>query len=525
MARSRAGAVIDPAKLIGVVLERLGAMAPCVPLPRRPGVFLPHGCVYQESGGLLELGAADTRSPLEAVRQGALLRHVVADVLVRVERELGLQDFVVSQHNTAYTTHNVMQATAGHFNVTRYWHATAYLPALAALLATLPALSGGGGFDMRSLQFTLSIRCLRCERLLSNKTQSDRGPIDTKPMPASHGERQQIMNVDNLQSHKQTRHVFTMLHVFYACMENSGSPGPGIELCTPIEDMHRMIRGPQFDHPYQTTDGELMTAAEILLRFLDWYAGYVHEDWMPEWAEKEIGLARTFIERLHTEGLEAVTGTADHATLYHLWRAVLEEHGLDAERAERARLRLVQMSGAQSSSSILQETAEHLVRCADALEGEVGRPAHICSDYAAAARAFIRIAHEYGDIRHTGLHAQLVESGMAADGVLFGADHLAQHVNTPVPDIEGRAAARSKVILQLHADGAAGESSATWDYIHTPRLGSLDLQDYLESRTGHWLKPAEPCEGRSLSDTGFSALHDYLQWHESRSIANEDTQS
>jgi hypothetical protein len=523
MARSRRGDVMDPAKLIGLILHSLGTTSPCAPLPLRQGVFLPHGCVYRESGGLLELGAADTRSPLEAVRQSALLRHVVADALDRVEQQSQVQDFVASQHNTAYTTHNLQHATAGHFNITRYRHATAYLPALAALLAALPALSGGGGFDLRNLQFVLSIRSLRCERLLSNKTQSDRGAIDTKPMPASHGERQQIMNVDNLQSHKQTRAVFTLLHLFYVCTEHSDSSGPRIELIAPIDDMHRMIRGPRFDHRFQTAGGAQLKATEILLRFLDWYTELLPKDWMPSWAEAEIKLTRELVRRLDAEGLEGAVGTADHATLYHLWQTALAEHGLDAELAERARLRLVQMAKAQTEGSVLQDSAQYLVNCADALEGEIGCPSHICTDYAAAARAFIRLAYEFGDIRHGGLYAQLVASGVASEGVLFDAAHLAQHANSPVPEREGRAAARSRVILKLHTEGVAADSYATWDYVATPTLGELNLRDYAESRTDHWVKAAAPSEKKPLSDTGFSALQEYLQLHETGRIREHGT--
>jgi len=515
MARSGDGSVIDPAKLIDPVMNHIRRIAPTVPLDDRSGVFLTHGRVYRESGGLLELAAADTQSPLGAVRQSVLLRHVVADALRALEKDLGLEDFIVSQHNTAYTTHNPSHSTAGHFNITRYLPVSAYLPSLAALGAALPYVSGGGGYDMETLQFTLSVRGLRCTQLLSNKTQSERGIIDTKPMPASRGQRQQLLGVDNLQSHVQTRIVYTILNLFYTCMENELGSHPRIELSEPVADMHRMILGPTIDHTFGTVDGDQLSAAEILRTFLEWYASHLKSDWMPAWADHEISIAMKFVDDLDNEGLDGLVGTADHATLHHLWQVTLDEYGLNPEQAEKARTALVQMSNAYQGPSILQDAATSFVNCADALAGEVGHASTICTEYLMAARSFMQLAYRYGDVRHEGMYAQLVESGMTDKGVLFDTTHVETHANSAAPKCEGRTAARGEVIIKLHADGIARASSAGWDSIQTPSLGLLSLTDYANTDTDHWQKPKptppDPRTPATLSDVGFGALHAYMQ--------------
>lgn len=510
MARMRNGNALSPKKIIEPVLESIRSLGPTVPLMDREGVFMTHGRAYRESGGLLELASADTQSPLEAVRQGALLRHVVADALAVVEHAEDLQDFVVSQHNTAYSTRNPLHATAGHFNITRYLGVNNYLPGLVALGAALPCISGGGGFDMESLQFTLSVRGLRCVALLSNKTQSERGIIDSKPMPASRGQRQQLLIVDNLQSHVQTRCVYTVLNLFFTCAEHPETTVPNFRLKAPLADMHRMIRGGQVNHPFSCIDGRNITSLEIIRKLLDWYAAQLGSDWMPAWAEQEIAEAFSFVDRLTQQGLSGAVGIADHATLHHLWQITLDEYGLTPERVSLARQSLLQMARGYPGPSILQDEAVSAVRCADALAGEVGRPSTVCADYLAAARSFMQLAYRYGDIRHTGVHAQLVEAGMTAPGVLFDTAHSRANINTAVPVGEGRAAARSAAILRLHADGVSPDSKASWDQLYSPGLGILNLEEYETTDIHNW-KPVVPePERNSLQGAGFEALHEYM---------------
>ncbi len=523
MARLRNGDALSPKKIIEPVLRRIRSLGPTVPLIDREGVFLTHGRAYRESGGLLELASADTQSPLEAVRQGALLRHVVADALAAVERTQDLRDFVVSQHNTAYSTHNPVQATAGHFNITRYRNFDNYLPGLVALGTALPCISGGGGFDMESLQFTLSIRGLRCVALLSNKTQSERGIIDSKPMPASRGQRQQLLIVDNLQSHVQTRCVYTVLNLFFTCAEHPETTTPDFRLKEPLADMHRMIRSGQVNHPFSCVDGRKISSLDIIRRLLDWYAAQLGTDWMPTWAEQEIAEAYAFVARLSRQGLSGAVGMADHATLHHLWQITLDEFGLTPERVTLARQSLLQMTRAYQGSSIFQDEAAPLVRSADALAGEVGRPSTVCADYLAAARSFMQLAYRYGDIRHDGVHAQLVEAGMTTAGVLFDRTHCRANANTAVPVNEGRASARGTAILRLHADGVSAASKANWDQLYSPNLGVLNLDEYETTDSNTW-KPATPKPDQiTLQTAGFEALHEYMTVQRTTTEALQNT--
>ena len=385
-----------------------------------------------------------------------------------------------------------------------------YLPGLVALGAALPCISGGGGFDMESLQFTLSIRGLRCVALLSNKTQSERGIIDSKPMPASRGQRQQLLVVDNLQSHVQTRCVYTLINLFFTCAEHPGMAPPDFRLKEPLADMQRMIRGGHVNHSFSCIDGRKISALEIIQRLLDWYAAQLGSDWMPAWAEREIAEARAFVERLSQHGLSGAVGMADHATLHHLWQITLDEFGLTPQDVSLARQSLLQVARAYRGPCIFQDKAISVVRCADALAGEIGRPSTVCKDYLTAARSFMQLAYRYGDIRHGGVYAQLVETGTTNSGVLFDSAHCRANSNTVVPKREGRAATRGEVIRRLHSDGLSNASKANWDQLCSASLGVLNLEDYEATDTDCW-KPVSPEQDRvTLQAAGFEALHEYM---------------
>lgn len=517
IARDSSKNVLRPAELVTHLLAELRQGPSLSSTTKQDGWFLVHGHVYREQDGLLEAGCAETLTPLGATMQGALLRRQIAMAAEKIRHEHRLTKLIVSQHNTAYSPDNPEHCTAGHFNITRYRPATALMPDLGTFLCVLPCVSGGGGLDTSRFDFTLSVRASRCCSLTSNHTQRSRGLVDAKDMPAANGTRQQLLGIDNLQSHRQTRCVYTAINLLVTCLETHRDTAPRIALANPINDLQRMATGANIAYLYLLSDGRRMTAPEILRVYLEWIERHIEGRNMPEWARTELAHVSELVDALEQGGIEALEGLCDHANLWKLWNRVLQSCELTPEIAtEIGKL----MRGAQPTGPSLwgclwgeREPDLHALISLANKNPLIPHPKQSLRNYMRAVQGFCQIAYEYGDIMPGGLFDEFRETGLAMPGAIFSSEELDAGLNVPPEISEGRCHYRAKTILELAAEGETGR--ADWDHVECVGRGRLNLEQYVPSKEPDWEAFDTAEDSFVVRTRRFNALTTYLSERES----------
>ncbi|GMW02378.1 MAG: hypothetical protein AMXMBFR84_35140 [Candidatus Hydrogenedentota bacterium] len=512
MARDAHGQVVHPKLLVDRMMEELGALPSVASSKESKGLFLAHGHVYAELESLLEAACADCRTPVGATLQGALLRTVIAEAGTRVREALSLSQLVISQHNTAYNLEDIDHSTAGHFNIGRSVPVHTLMPDLCTFMSVLPLLSGGGGLDLRTFDFTMSLRAMRCTAMTSGHTSTRRGIVDTKEIPAPHGSRQHLLGIDNLQSHLQTRAVYAAVHLLVQCLETHPEGAPRIELAQPVTDLHCAVAGANLAHFYRLADGRRMTGVQLLLTYCDWIRERKKDTPLPQWADEELENVSEIATKLNDGGLVALEGLCDHATLWKLWNRTLDAHDIPLKSARAARRALVRKGNAQAIWQKIVANERTPGPCPSSDVVGVTRWRRPDSDvldrYILAMRKFMAIAYEYGDIMRGGLFHQLTDSGLAAPGVLFTDSQLDGQCHQPPPEEEGRCHIRANAILDLARNGE--EAQANWEEVRSLRRGVLDLRAPGPSGSFEW-GPIPQRQLKSKDDRHpFTSLRAYL---------------
>ena len=506
MARDENGRPVPPEQLVQWIMKQLRAFPSVASSKEMNGVFVAHGHVYPELGELLEAACTDCRTPLEAARQGALLRFLLARAGDRLRANHSLSELVISQHNSAYRFDQIDQSTAGHFNISRFHAVGALMPDLGTFMCAMPLLSGGGGIAMRAFDFTASIRAERCRLLLTPHTQYQRGLVDAKEISTDYGSRQQLLGIDNVQSHRQTRAVYAVIHLFFCCIESRPARAPKIGLIEPIADMRKAIIGPKTTHLFRLSDGRRMTAAQILLTYLDWIRSQLNEKHMPAWAEAELQNATEIVTTLDDGGIAAIEGVCDYATLFRLWNMTIVANDLSWIEARSAAKALADCGDPAAVWKTLALRPSNIAvlalpRIPRVLKDTVQR-------YCRALYDFMTLAYEFGDIMPGGLYDRLTQTGITASGVQFGDAELSAALNTPPPIGEGRCHARAKAILELAQEHI--HAYANWDEVRSDKRGVLKLPHVWKVASDWEPIPKDP-KRTGCARYPFGALHDYIE--------------
>lgn len=313
------------------------------------------------------------------------------------------------------------------------------------------------------------------------------------------GSRQQLLGIDNLQSHVQTRAVYTAIHLFFCCIEADPEYAPRLELLEPIGDMRKVILGPDLGQLMRLRNGRRMSAAQLLLTYLEWIRSRVRDVKAPEWAEAELNHVFKIVATLDDGGIAAVEGLCDYATLFKLWSMSLTAHGLTTEDARKAAQLLRRCGNATLVWPALaqRDVVSPLSRLRPKFKDLTER-------YSAALQEFMVIAYEFGDIMRGGLFDQMKQAGIVAPGVLFCDEDLSAALNTPPPPEEGKCHIRAKVIFEVQNDRLPAR--ADWDEVNSASRGTLKLSQPTDFSWTHIASSRQSGRGDNHS---FLALREY----------------